>query len=780
MPTQLTEKDFLLLGYAKAELVKNTETHSVFDAQADAGLKKITERFIYIKSSASLEDAILAISIYDTARNAYVILPKSREDRITALDRSKSIKGRVFIYETLIWEKLEQIFGEYVESLKDGIPIPRPFVPPRENNYPKENVGQAIIELLSETTKDHKRSSLLVLLAPAGLGKTSVSRWLAVNLAKTAFRKKRIPVYVESSHWRQARFSLDHTDDLWSIVSNSLKQFSPNIDLPKELYEHLLVQGDLVFIFDGFDELCNTNSALFTPLSIIKELSQLVSSYNANVVVTSRDTYWETEVGDDAGPILRKTLAPFVKQQAHKYFEDRFKNSKERLKAARELLGRLRSANSPTTKGGGKNQITYHPYVVEMIGSLVELEKTQNSALFNSPSVAMGDILLRMCERETERQSLATKARDQIRALQEIAVELLGDSETSFSLELLEAAGIECDDMEKIKTHPLLNMVVTEKTSANEMAFKYEFIPYLLGAKQIVTELVSFDMGESKEISSGALRIFKKFTKGGSQLFDHLAQTWPTDTEPTVCYRIKRQYSANQPNISSFLVHFSSAILRDKVVRREERTERVFSSVFGRDCVDRKVIQMVNLEGGFDRLDLRGMTFKKIIFRDATFQGCAADEYTRFEQCAFRGTFQIVGHGRKDWTNVEIVDCMDMDLASRITWEELKQGSSGNREQYISELLEVALKKFWRNGQIKKHILVDDWNKGILQEVDRGKQIISAMKNAGLVIENPGAGNRAALYEFNTDYIGDLQRFMDNRQKTGVVRDLFTNLKSSM
>src|SRR6056297_3473860 len=186
MPTQLTEKDFLLLGYAKAELVKNAETHSIFDAQADAGLKKITERFIYIKSSASLEDAISAISRYDSAKDAYVILPKSREDRIAALDRSKSIKGRVFIYETLIWEKLEQIFGDYVESLKDGIPVPKPFVPARENSDPQENVGRTIIELLTETPKDDKRSSLLDLLAPAGLGKTSVSRWVAVELAKMA------------------------------------------------------------------------------------------------------------------------------------------------------------------------------------------------------------------------------------------------------------------------------------------------------------------------------------------------------------------------------------------------------------------------------------------------------------------------------------------------------------------------------------------------------------------------------------------------------------------
>ena len=97
-------------------------------------------------------------------------------------------------------------------------------------------------------------SHIRVIRAPAGVGKTSLARHLTRKVAEGADKYKLIPCYVESDHW--AKLRVESLDQLWAMIENSLRHFDPNLRLTQSLFEHLLKSGDLVFIFDGFDELC--------------------------------------------------------------------------------------------------------------------------------------------------------------------------------------------------------------------------------------------------------------------------------------------------------------------------------------------------------------------------------------------------------------------------------------------------------------------------------------------------------------------------------------------
>ena len=199
--------------------------------------------------------------------------------------------------------------------------------------------------------------------APAGVGKTSLARHLTRKIAEGANTYRLIPCYVESDHW--AKLRVESMDQLWAMIENSLRHFDPHLKLTQSLFEHLLKSGDLVFIFDGFDELCGHNRSRFSPREVLSELHQLARESAAKIILTTRTTYWEAEVGQVtqasglgllASDMRVFDLEQFTKQQAHDFFEKRFQRKQSFRQKAHLLLDQVSAANQPPTKGGGRNK----------------------------------------------------------------------------------------------------------------------------------------------------------------------------------------------------------------------------------------------------------------------------------------------------------------------------------------------------------------------------------------------------------------------------------------
>jgi predicted NACHT family NTPase len=224
------------------------------------------------------------------------------------------------------------------------------------------------------TGKRTLSGNLLIVSASAGVGKTTLSRHLSVELSKRSNQYKLIPAFVESQHWK--KLNIGSIDELWEVIENSIRTFSPNLRISEELFEHCLKNGKLVFIFDGFDELCGHRYSQFSPNDIMQKFSDISKESNAKIILTTRTLYWESEIKEPPQNINILKLAPFNTQQAKGYYQKFFSKDASMRDRATNMYRQLIESNIPPTTGGTRVQFVNLPLCVGMIAEYVNIGGT--------------------------------------------------------------------------------------------------------------------------------------------------------------------------------------------------------------------------------------------------------------------------------------------------------------------------------------------------------------------------------------------------------------------
>lgn len=161
----------------------------VIDAAAYAGLGHVKTRFIYLKSGCTAKDAREAVRGHShTATDLRILQPASG-----SISQILGYRGTIEQLEDLVWRKLvDQYFNEYLSTgLGDDL-IEKHFIPPTSAGADGSSIMPDLQAYLAGRGID---GGLRVILADAGVGKTTVSRKLVGYLAGQADRTKTIPVY---------------------------------------------------------------------------------------------------------------------------------------------------------------------------------------------------------------------------------------------------------------------------------------------------------------------------------------------------------------------------------------------------------------------------------------------------------------------------------------------------------------------------------------------------------------------------------------------------------
>ena len=135
MAKTFAPKDVELLGYSTA--IAHDDEHgayTVIDATANIGLETVRTQFVYLKSKSTQEDARLAARRLPREVPVHVIKPNSsrigdRQLRNIFGTTLRSIRS----HEDLIWEKLENMFTKYLDSLSN-VHNEEHFIPPRSRD----------------------------------------------------------------------------------------------------------------------------------------------------------------------------------------------------------------------------------------------------------------------------------------------------------------------------------------------------------------------------------------------------------------------------------------------------------------------------------------------------------------------------------------------------------------------------------------------------------------------------------------------------------------------
>ena len=303
---------------------------------------------------------------------------------------------------------------------------------------------------------------LTVLLGEPGQGKTYMSQHLVSTLAASS---DLVPIYINSAQWQS--MSRDDLSSLQKTIAHSFRYFEAPIAWLEGQEERFLkstLKADLFrVVFDGFDEYILRNEGRVSVMEALAELTDLVRATGARIVVTSRTSFWESNV--DEGELLPEmrsaiyTICPFDVNQARQYFLDRFGTNPEIDRAVGIYTPLAR--RQPGFIGRG--------FVLKLVGDLVEGGSLQFSVP-DENAAAMNWLMQAFCEREVIRQELPLSTGEQLRVMEifasEVAKGCTPDSEAlelcvcEVTPDLTEEDRVEC--LAKMEPHPLLQKLPAE------------------------------------------------------------------------------------------------------------------------------------------------------------------------------------------------------------------------------------------------------------------------------------------------------------------------------
>lgn len=762
MATPLSVRDLELLGYSaiQQDVDDANPGWTSFKGVAYAGLEQVSSRFIYLKSDCTVEQ-LAAAARFSTQQGTghYVIETGSTSVNPERIRRAFT-NCKHFTLPNLLWEEMRRRFTPYVSSLVKNLPQEPYFVTPRPVDNPKgdllDDANKFLIGRSAVPT-----GSLVVLKAPAGVGKTTLSRQVIRTLAESFGRAVRtVPVFVEASHWNKLR--LESVGELSEIIQMSLLAYTNQPPLSAELFDHALRRGHIAFVFDGFDELCGHRSGNFDANEVLSDLATLARESDARIIVTTRTLFWEQAITTVPENVAVWSLASFTRQQAVDYLEKRFSSSKQKRDRARAIYDTLsQGSRRPQSPGGGRAQFVNLPLCVVMVADQVEIG-AKSVDLTNGES-EIEQFLEVICAREQVRQGLKTDAKAQIQAFENLVSDSqhLREPNPAFEISDLVILGFDSHDLESVRSHWALTSVDGKK-----YLFKYEFLPPFLRAMFLERQLFS----GSRDYRSSMWELMSLEARGQGFLHEHLIELAPrTGWQESISQAIQ-SVDGRYPEAKSFLLHLVVGLADDRlqIVTRKERTDSVFGLIDTKFRSTR-IVNDFTFFGPMSGLDVHGVTFQGCTFVDASFTQSNAGEDTVFRNCTFQGMIEVPK--TKDWASVQMENCR-LDPPSNIYWEEVLRRTQGSKEQLVVDAISYALRKFWHNGHLRENLRTDDWTKGVLSYTRLRDLILEGLLHFNVVSHEVTSGVSGGVYRFNRSHLPALQRFMDSRQPIGVIREL--------
>jgi hypothetical protein len=446
---------------------------------------------VYIQAAATVQDLEAAGREIADLPDAHVVFPATLPR--TMLERP-DIK-RLFKKAKGLWTTKDYIVSFIKDELQAYLKKlvaqePKFYVDPRvetPSGFPIKTPNPLRSFLCDpDSASSALGGKLAILLAEPGQGKTYMSRYLVASLAKAS--SGTVPLMVDSSQWHT--LSLQDQGSLLKTIAQSFRHFDAAIgwlDGHEEDFLKATLKADIFrIVFDGFDEYILRNRGLIQPMEVLEALAGLASSTGTRIIITSRTSFWHTNLPEaalknfvDRTQSLVYVIQPFEPDQAKTYFASRLRTDKQ-VQYGTETYTVLSKSNKLLVGRG---------FVLSLIADLAE--KADAAQAFRPPDAnALMWLISALCEREVLRQQLPFGSDEQIAVLGTFATETaMGASPTTELLELamgvvrptLDVATLQ-SAIEKIKSHPLVEC----NKADGRWRFKQEQVGILLVADQLV------------------------------------------------------------------------------------------------------------------------------------------------------------------------------------------------------------------------------------------------------------------------------------------------------
>jgi hypothetical protein len=740
------------------------------DVDSPFGQQKVS--LLYLNSKAAWSGLAIAATNAKkriTKECPFYVVVQNSADVARDLPRIKRETGfaEVFTVRELLSKSITRAFrinpADAAQAVQQQV-----FVDPDVRKDGKET--KALESLTNWLLEDSDSGSRIgVLVAPAGVGKTTVARHCFQQLARTA-GKWRLPLLVTSDQWAKLADRANLT--LWDVWRESLDVLY-SCSVSREDLEMFLENGIFLPIFDGFDELCTRIGGQFNASDILDQLSELLQDTDGRILLTTRDAFWNEIPEERRKETAGFELLPFNKQQTGKYLEERFPKAVDAHKrdVARNILQSLGTLAYGTDYPQYRERIIGVPLIVMLAAECADVEA-------DNPTIAKyGDLLktedplegiLRILfERECERRQINLSADSQLRLFEDLAFDFGG----TFTREELHfyAAALERRDTgpeeKALESHAVISSV------GNQFTLRFEFLADYLAGRSLVRRL--FENPSNLEV----VRYLSQQARGGSLLLDRSVENIRAHHHAESRDRLLAAWKVLQsqdtpPAARSGLLHLILKYV-DKEVGSGPRVQRTHE--LARFVADESVFRELQVQGAIRDLDLRGARFDGCVFSDAGFANCVFDHGSKFTACKFEGRFEVEecqGFGNVSW------QACDLSPIARETIQSQDATIPVTPEQ-IRATVRLALERFQR-GLGFKSIQTVYKRSGRISRSPICNDVWHALEKHHIVVSITLSGVAEGALAIPDARKPEVHNFLHNAMLTGELRSAIESLERKL
>ena len=759
-PLSTTDLEFLGYSEVKQEAPGRfslPDRCRVFDATAHAGIGSVRHWFIYLLGDCTNDDlkkveSVLKNDLFGD-EECHIVIPKTLSSR-SVIGSMKKFHNQVHVFEDLMWSKIQREFEEYIRALRgrvDNLKMDIPYVEP-SLSVGEETLHSPISHFVDFFSNVSDDSMIAVVNADAGVGKTTLAVMIADMLLQQWEKLHIVPVLLTGqTSWRDLVAQLDGATSLWDALSIVLDLEGGGFPLNNEaLFVHLVRQGYIAFIFDGFDEL---RSIHLSPRDNFAWMGEIAEESVARLMVTTRISFWEREIDNPGIPHKMFGLKPFIRDDAHKYFEERLQDDEETRNRAKQIYSQL---DKETNDAGNENiRFVSLPACAAMIADYVMSGGKVPMISSNEMRNMINEFLSGVLDRERERQGIITGIDELRNVFGDVAISYM-----EFPIDALEIAGLRNEDLDAIRDHAFLGNIPGDNT--DKYRFKYEFLLHYLRASHILSMLGKHG-GKSfveNECISDLRRLLLSEVDGKGHLSDQIASLMNGD-ELEYITEAHSFCSTSTSKLKSFFFHVivKNTALSLSGGSRRDRTERIFDLLGAQGSE----IEGLFVEGSIADLSLGGRTIRNSRFVDLTLIKCEIDNLV-FSNCHFSGDLDLPGIERCTFENCESRDGAKLTISNA-------NSSADLTEEDIRDYLRTILgQRFYPKNSFRT-ISNSEWKTGTTKRIEERFNLLNLMKEEELVEET----NRHR-WKIRKQKIGEMRDFIDNGILRGSVRAVFRKM----
>ena len=723
----MTAEDLRLHGYTSVEELQpqtvglGSLNCRVFQG-TDSGFARSRHTFVYLLANTTEQSLRRQVGALND-RASFIVVPKSLIDR-PASNVLQVLPTRVIVFDDMMWDRISGLLSGYLEDVSNQVEKLKQdhYVPPSLYNSSGDEIrdGQDSVDYLVDYCcgKTDDGNNIVAVVANPGVGKTALATMVADRLASESNQATVVPVFLPADEWRTK-------EPMPRNLADVLRGMQVPFRDDDAAFSRLLQQGYIALVFDGFDELRDTEK---TPIERLDELRHIARASNARIIVTVRSSFWEREIleretarGNAVSDVTCYRIKPFDTHDRMRYWRKRL--SEEEALAAARLHGRYIAGQ----KDIGAMELFYLPNCASMIADYIERigPATADRVGVTPASRENGDRDLvdkffgEVMERERVRQQLQTSVRVTRSALENIAIAYRDDD--WFEGIWLELYDVEDVDLERLRDHAMLDYA-----EPGHFRFRYPEVPKRFRAGRFLTALLAGELGG--RAPRDFLELVSEEAGGRGDLPQEVAKIVDAGEVDSVADAHAR---AEDFDTKSLMFH----ILANYVVLNNEAVPRVDRWIILRRLLGgtQKGISGLCVKGMIEGFKLRDFTIRNSRFIDLALY--ADVENVRFENCSFKGALSVSEKCRFE-------NCTAEDLARlRVGWTH----RSADLEDDIRGYLRVAVRRFvHQHGNGFKAVWRDEWATGDVERIETTLGVLGQLRNCGVVRGEP-AGTREKI-----------------------------------